>query len=170
VMNGREVSKKAQYVGVVDGTCVIADSEKALRDHLPALIAKVPLADGIRPPQGADDQALFLVNGGKLVDLFVGFGKIDLTDADAKAAVDGLKADFAAAGPVSIVGSGAQARMTLTLSIPYKFVESSVHFGQWAGAQKVNFAALFAGAGSPIAPPPPPAVDPDQPMPVPLNP
>ncbi len=167
--NGREISRKAQYVGVVGGDLVMADSEKSLRDHVPALIAKVPLADGIRAPLDGKEQAWVVFNEGKIVDLVVSGARLNMADADAKAAVDSLKAEFVAAGPVTAAGSAGQARMTLTISVPYKSVESGVHFAQWAGAQNINVFALLAGAANPAAPAPQPAIDPDQPMPEPLS-
>jgi hypothetical protein len=169
-LNGKEISRTAQYVGVVDGSLVQANSEKVLQAHLPALIAKTPLANGIRPPQNGDDQFLLALNGAKLVDFIATGSKVDMADPDTKAQVGALEAEFASAGPVSVVVGSAQARIAFTVSIPYKFVESSVHFGEWVGAQKINLASMF---GQPAQPPPAsqpsPGVELDEPMPVPLS-
>ena len=153
LVNDREASRKTQYYGVVDGSLVMADSRKAIEDHLPALLSKAPIADGIRVPQGADDQALITLNGGGFVDFIVHAAKLDLGDPDIKAAVDGLKSDYAADGPITAVLSSSQAKATFALTIPYKFIETSVHLGEFVQAQKINLAAAFGGAA-----PRPPAV------------
>jgi hypothetical protein len=49
--------------------------------------------------------------------------------------------------------SSSQAKATFALTIPYKFIETSVHLGEFVQAQKINLAAAFGGAA-----PRPPAV------------
>jgi len=138
-----------QFVGVVGGNLVIADNEPALRSRLPALIAGLPLADGVGIPLEGDDQILANVSGGKILDLIVGAAKLDPADEDSKAQVKDLAAEFAAAGPI---------RWTL----------AGVHFGQWVATHRQVLAAL---APVPAQTPPAnvPLPDDDQPMPVPLN-
>jgi hypothetical protein len=167
-LNGKEISKVAQYYGVVGGNLVVADGEAALKSRLPALIAGLPLADGIGPPLAGNDQVLAAVSGGKLVALMVAAAKLDPADAELNAEVSNLQAEYAAAGPARWAFAASQAKGTATLTIPYKFVEASVHYGQWL--------ALHRQALSALAPPPPqpppaqlPPPDDDQPMPVPLS-
>lgn len=167
-LNGSEISKSVQFVGVVGGNLVIADNEPALRSRLPALIAGLPLADGVGIPLEGDDQILANVSGGKILDLIVGAAKLDPADEDSKAQVKDLAAEFAAAGPIRWTLAGSQAKATATFTIPYKFVEAGVHFGQWVATHRQVLAAL---APVPAQTPPAnvPLPDDDQPMPVPLN-
>ena len=149
VANGKEISRTTEYFGAVDGNFIMAGSETALRKHLPALKARTALADGIRMAEGPGEIARMNLNGGKLVDVFAEAAGVDLGDAGTKSDLDGLKADYAAGEPASAAITVGQAKGSVTLSIPYKFIEASVHFGKFIGAKKVNLFSLMTGAATP---------------------
>jgi hypothetical protein len=151
VANGKEISRTTEYFGAVDGNFIMASSEAALRKHLPALTARTALADGIRVAEGPGEIARMSLNGGKLVDVFAEAAGLDLGDAGTKGDLAGLTADYAAGEPASAVMTVGQARGSVTLAIPYKFIEASVHFGRFMGAKKVNLFSLMTGAGMPSA-------------------
>ena len=150
-VNGREISRTTEYFGAVDGNFLMASSESALRKHLPALRAKTALADGIRMAEGPGEIARMNLNGGKLVDVFAEAAGLNPGDPDTKSELAGLKADYAAGEPASAGVTVGQARGSVTLSVPYKFIEASVHFERYMGAKKVNLFSLMAGAAMPPA-------------------
>jgi hypothetical protein len=152
VVNGKELSRSTEYFGVVDGNFVMADSEATLNKHLPALMAKTALADGIQSPEGLGEIGRVAVNGAKLVDGIAAAAKLDLNDHDVKAQVDTLKADYAAGGPASLIITVSQAKGTGNLFVPYKFMETSFHLGQYMSAQNVNLFKLMAATGRSPAP------------------
>jgi len=158
VVDGRELSRTTEYFGVADGTFIMASSEAALRKHLPGLMSRTALSDGIRMAEGPGEIARMELNGGKLVDVFAAAAKLDLADPVTKTRIDGLKADYAAGEPASAAVTAGQAKGTVSLSIPYKFIEGSVHLGQYMSAKKVNLFSLMAGAAVPPAASKPPGL------------
>ena len=152
-MNGKEISSTTEYLGVVGGNLVMADSEATLKKHLAGLEAKTALADGIHLPEVPNEIAGMAANGGKLVDLLMSVAKLDLTDADTQAQVNHLKASYVAAGPIVGVATADQAKATFTLSIPYKFIETSIQLGQYLSARKVNLLALILPSAAPTTTP-----------------
>jgi hypothetical protein len=145
-MNGQELSSQTQLGGVAGGNLVIATSETTLKARLPALLAKTPLPDAIRVPDIAGEIGHGEFNGAKFVDLLVEAAKLDLTNPDTKAQVDGFRAEYAAAGPASVSVTAGQAGAKAVFAVPYKLIESSIHLGQYMAAQKFNFASLFMPA------------------------
>jgi hypothetical protein len=157
-VKGDEKSKMTEYIGTAGGNLVIASSETALEEHLPGLIARTVLADGIRMPDAPDEIARLDLNGGKLVEFLADADKLDLTDEDTRAQIDDLKAAFADGGPVSVAITAGQAKGGYTLSIPYKFIAATIHLVEYMKARNLNFATF-----APQPPPPPPP--PETPMP-----
>jgi len=151
LVNGREVSEKTQYSGVAEGNLIIADSQEALQAHLPELLSKIPLPDGIAGLQG-DDIAFGSLNGGKFVDAVAVGAKLDLNDEDTKAEIDSLKGDFAAGGPVTFAVAASQARSTVTITVPYKLIETSVHLAEYIRVQKIDLSSMLGGTAAPARP------------------
>jgi hypothetical protein len=142
-LGGPEAGRTTDYVGAAGGNLVVADSEATLQQRLPALLAKTALADGIAVPASADEIGRMSLNGAKLVDLAAAAAKLDRSDPDIKAALDGFTADYAAGGPVTSVVTGGQAKGQVELAVPYKFIEASMHLGQYLSARKFNLLQLF---------------------------
>ncbi|MGH7997714.1 MAG: hypothetical protein ACREFX_15315 [Opitutaceae bacterium] len=144
---GGAVSPPREYIGVAGGNLVIADSESILRRNLPNLTARAPLADGLRlvgPPDTLGDVEL---HGANLVgDIEAALGSRS-EDEDAKARFADLRSAYAAAGPVSVIVTASQARVTETVFIPYKFIETSIRLGQYMSARRIDFRKLFGLPG-----------------------
>jgi hypothetical protein len=149
-VDGRAAGRNTQYLGVVGGNVVVADSEATLGKYLPAVLANTALADGIHIAANPGEFGWMAINGEKLVDLIVEAGKLDLADDDVRSEVNSLKTSYASGGPISAVFTAGQARGTCTVTIPYKFVATSIHLGQYLSAQRINLGKLF---GKPAAPP-----------------
>jgi len=147
-LNGTEISRVTQYCGDVDGSIVVADSPATLEKYLPALRARKALPDGIAVPDHPDEFQHFSLNGGKLVDLVAAVAKADLTNAEVALQIKDLKAGFAAAPPLTLTTTIGQARVTMTLAAPYKFIEAGVHFGVYVSSQRLNLINLVNPAAA----------------------
>jgi hypothetical protein len=156
-MNGKTLSTRTDFGGVVDGSLVMASSEDALKARVPALLAKVALPDALPVPAIPGEVGHGQINGGKLVDLMVAAAKLDLTDSDTKAQVDGLKAAYGTDAPVSFSVIFGQAKVSENTVVPYKFIEGTIHLGQYLSARKFNLLSLFAPGAPPRARPMRPA-------------
>jgi len=154
-MGGVPFSSVTEYIGVIDGNMVVADSAATLKRQLPALRAGITLADAIPVSDAPGEYGRVTLNGSKLVEQFAVAAKLDLNDEDVKAQIASLKAAFAAAGPAVAVMTAGHAQGVLTLSVPYKFISASINLGTYMSAQKFNLLGLLAPgaalAASPVA-------------------
>jgi hypothetical protein len=127
-----KLSETQQYFGVVNGFAVSANSQDVLRARLPALAARRTLADAIATPTLPGEWYRLNLYGPKLVDCAAAAASLDPKDADVKAAVGRIKAEYGAGGPVTSTLTTGGNRAIVTVSIPYPFMEASIHLGAYA--------------------------------------
>lgn len=147
------VEKTTQFFGVVGGTLVSGSDEAMLRAKLPDIVAKRVVARPVNLPFAEGEILVGAVHGERIVDMVIEGAEIDTTDEDMRALVDSFKQGFAAAGPVKMAFAGQQAKASIAISIPYKFVSQSVRLGQFAVARavqesKATRAGAAAGSGA----------------------
>ena len=122
------------YFGIAAGNLVLGTSESVLQKRLPVFLAKKPLPNSVaaaNPLQPHDILSMSL-NGGALVDLVCKTMKIDLADADRKAAFDSVKDTYNQTTPARCIVQVRQAGGSYKVDIPYKFIAASAKLGQYA--------------------------------------
>lgn len=133
-----QITKTAQYFGVVGGNFVYGSDEAALRSKLPAIAAKRAVANPVNLTFSDGDVLVMAVHGENIVNMVVAGLSLDTADADVQAQLGSFKEGFAAAGPVKMSVSAQQAKASATFSIPYPFIAQGVRLGQFAAAYRVK--------------------------------
>lgn len=123
-----------QYFGVANGLLVFTTSEAELRAKLPALLAKKPVSNPVSLTFANDEFFVGAVHGENIVDMVLAGLALDRNDADVQAQIESLKKGYTDAAPVKLTASAGQAKASLSLAIPYKFISQSVKLGQFASA------------------------------------
>jgi len=137
-------AKTLEYVGVANGAMLVATSKATLERNLPYVLGTANTPNAIQVPGEAGVAGRVELNGGKLMESLVKGVGLDRNDPDVSAQLSSLSGAYADGGPVTGEATIDQARIGFTVKFPYKFIEASVHFGQFCVAEKVDWMKLFA--------------------------
>ena len=86
---------------------------------------------------------VFAVHGEHLVEAVLAGVKLDRNDTDIQAQIKSLKDGYAASEPIKSTLNTSQAKASMSVAIPYKFISQSIRLAQFSSVHKIN-AALTA--------------------------
>ena len=148
VLGQEQVTTTTQYFGVAAGNLVYSTNEAALRAKLPAIVAQRKVENPIKLTLKGDEMMAFAVHGEHLVEAVLTGVKLDRNDTDIQAQIKSLKDGYAAAEPIKATLNTSQAKASVNVVIPYKFIAQSIRLGQFSSAHKVT-AALDSETSEP---------------------